>query len=163
MQQNLDALLEEVEKTLAERNFAVFRGLAREFEVRAQVAWDTDSRPDFREFLKVAETLGVRLVVLHRQTLDAAMIESTLERIELADLPLNERRDYERQIERLRAFDGFACSIQLSFDFDGITYLYELSTPWYTELLDIADEIDASVEARMMPGPDGPMDYYSQN
>ncbi len=82
----------------------------------------------------------------------------------MAEVPAAERREYQRDLERLRGYDGFSCSLQLSFDYNGLTYLYELFTPWYTELLDIAEEIDAAIEEHARQSQQGPIGgYYSQN
>ena len=161
MRQDIDLLLEEVERALAERQFTIFRGQQRGPELRPQLEWDVESHPDFREFLAVAEAIGVRLVVLHLDKLDTGFVESTLERLEQSELPAAQRRQYQRDIERLRAYEGFACSLQISFDYDGLTYLYEVYTMWYSELLDIADDIDAALEDQALNPPDGP--FFSQN
>jgi hypothetical protein len=161
MRQDLELLLEEVERTLAARHFTVFRGLARGLEMRPQLEWDTETHPDFKDFLAVAEAIGVRLVVLNREKLDALMLEETLDRLTQTSIESNERRQMQRDIERIRAYEGFACSLQVSFDYDGLTYLYQVHTTWYAELLDLADDIDASIEEQMHPPPEGP--YFSQN
>ena len=165
MRQDLDTVLEEVERTLKAKNFTIFRGHSRGFDSRPQVEWDVENRPDFREFLDVAEALSVRLIVVQQSKLEPEMIESALERLELAEVPTSERREYERDIERLRAYVGFSCSLQLSFDHNGLTYLYELYTPWYSELLDIAEEIDTAIdEQTRQSSQGGPIGgYYSQN
>ena len=164
MRQDLDTLLEEVEKTLKAKSFTVFRGQSRGLDTRPQVEWDVEARPDFHEFLTVAESLGVRLIVVQQSKLDPELIETALERLEVAEVPANERREYQRDLERLRGYDGFSCSLQLSFDYNGLTYLYELFTPWYTELLDIAEELDAAIEEHVRQSQQGPIGgYYSQN
>jgi hypothetical protein len=165
MRQDLDTLFEEVERTLKAKNFTVFRGTSRGFDTRPQVEWDVENRPEFREFLEVAETLGVRLIVVQRSKLEGEMIESALERMDVADVPPSERREYERDLERLKGYVGFSCSLQLSFDYNGLTYLYDLYTPWYAELLDIADEIDSALDDHARQSSQGGSmgGYYSQN
>ena len=165
MRQDLDTLFEEVERTLKAKKFTIFRGHSRGIDTRPQVEWDVDTHPDFREFLAVAETLGVPLVVLQQSKLEVEMIDTALERMEMTDITPNDRRDYERDLERLRAYVGFSCSLQLSFDYNALTYIYDLYTPWYAELLDIADEIDSSLDDQARQSPQGgPMGgYYSQN
>jgi hypothetical protein len=166
MRQDLDTLFEEVERTLKAKNFTIFRGNSRGFDTRPQVEWDVDNRPDFREFVDVAEALGIKLIVVQRSKLEAEMIESATERMEMADLPPGDRREYDRDLERLKGYVGFSCSLQLSFDYNGLTYLYDLYTPWYAELLDIADEIDSALDDHArQSSPGGPLGggYYSQN
>jgi hypothetical protein len=163
MRQDLDVLREEMEAELAARKFTVFHGYAREIEGRPHVEWSVELRPDFREFVAVAANLGVRLVVLHVNTLSESMVEAAMERLELSQMAVDSRRECQRTLERLRAYEGFVGLLQLSFDSEATTYVYEVSAPWYAELVEVAEDIDAAIESTPTEGHNPLGGYYSQN
>jgi hypothetical protein len=165
MRQDLDTLCSEIEKELAGRSFAVFRGHHRALENRPQVDWDVVKWPDFLEFLGCAEKLGVRLLVFSNQKLTEQLLDQARERLDGADLAREEHREFGRTFSRLRAYEGFTSSIELSFDYEAITYIFHISTPWYDELLDMIDDLDDSIEqAALEDDGENPMGgYFSQN
>lgn len=165
MRQDLDTLCAEIEKDLATRPFAVFRGHHRALENRPQVDWDVAKWPDFREFLACAEKLGTRLLVFSNQKLTEHLLDQARERLDGADLSRDDYREFERTFSKLRAYEGFTSSLELSFDFESITYIFHISTPWYDELLDMIDDLDDAIEhAAAEEGGEGPMGgYFSQN
>ena len=72
------------------------------------------------------------------------------------------RREFERQLDHLRAYDGLVCAIELSFDYQGRVFLFDLHTDWYEELSDLLDEIE--VLAAGAGDDDTPMSgYFSKN
>lgn len=77
-------------------------------------------------------------------------------------MPRDDKRDLERRIRELSIYEGFICAIELSFDFEGRIYLFELQTEWYEEWHDILDQLEDA-------GPDGPEEaggyggFYSNN
>lgn len=165
MRQDLDTLCTEMEKDLISRSFAVFRGHHRAIENRSQVDWDVVKWPDFREFLACAEKLGVRLLVFSHQKLTEHLLDQARERLDSADLAREEFRDFERTFNKLRAYEGFTSSLELSFDFESITYIFHVSTTWYDELLDMIDDLDDAIEQTSVEEEgDGPMGgYFSRN
>jgi hypothetical protein len=165
MRQDLDTLCAEIEKELGGRSFAVFRGHHRALENRPQVDWDVVKWPDFREFLACAEKLGARLLVFSNQKLTEQLLDQARERLDGADLAREDYREFERTFSKLRAYEGFTSSIELSFDFEAITYIFHISTPWYDELLDMIDDLDDAIEqAALEDDGETPMGgYFSQN
>ena len=143
MRQALDALKTEIEKFLAAEIFVVFHGYSRLSSEVPVVHWDCDRHPDFRCFLQTASAAGVRMVVFHHREFSAEYIEDALERLEASEVAAEEHRGFERRIKDLKAYEGFTCAIELSFDHQSRVYAYNLRTDWYEDLLDILDEIDA--------------------
>ena len=70
-QTNLDTLKSDIDAHLKAKGFIVFRGHARGIVERPEVDWDAARHPDYREFLNVAEQLGVRLIVFHHREFTA--------------------------------------------------------------------------------------------
>jgi hypothetical protein len=165
MKLDLDRLKAEMEERLKARSFVVFRGHSRVASSTPFVYWDTAQYPDFRMFLDTAEQAGARLIVFNHRQFALDYIDDALERLEAAELPIDDQRPLERRLNALRAYEGFTCLLELSFDHQGRVYYFSLRTEWYEDLLDILDEIDASY-----PGPEEeeageePMGgYFSRN
>ena len=164
IRQDLDTLCAEVERDLATRSFAIFRGHHRALENRSQVDWDVIKSPDFHDYLACAERLGVRLLVFSHQKLTTQLLDQVRERIDTTDLSREDSRDFERTFKKLRGYEGFTSSLELSFDFEGITYIFHISTPWYDELLDMIEDLDDAIEHAAGDEDGGPMGgYFSQN
>lgn len=164
IRQDLDTLCAEVERDLAKRPFAIFRGHHRALENRSQVDWDVIKSPDFRDYLACAERLGIRLLVFSHQKLTSQLLDQVRERLDTADLSREDARDFERTLKKLRGYEGFTSSLELSFDFESITYIFHISTPWYDELLDMIEDLDDAIEQTGNEDDAGPMGgYFSQN
>jgi hypothetical protein len=162
-QNNLDTLKSEIDTYLNGNGFVVFRGHARGIIERPEVDWDTAKHPDYREFLSVANQLGIRLIIFHHREFTATVIDRTLEELQDSTYEFDDQRDLERRLRDLRVFEGFTCALELSFDYEGMTYFYEIRTEWYSELNNLLDELD------MLPDDEEDEDenplsgYYSKN
>ncbi|MBI5086105.1 MAG: hypothetical protein HZB13_16080 [Acidobacteria bacterium] len=111
------------------------------------VHWDTARQPDYHRFLECALQLGVRLLHFHSREYRAQHREEALSLLEEADMSREDKRALERRIKELAIYEGFTCAIELSFDFEGRIYIFEVQTEWYDEWHDILDELeDASPE-----------------
>jgi hypothetical protein len=144
MSTNLDLLKEEIQEALDADHFTVFHGHSRLLEGIPAVRWDVLRLPDFKPFLRTAKQLDVRLIVYHQQTFTAGHIDEAMEDLQEAELTREERRNLERRLNELRMYEGFTCAIEMSFDFEGRTYLFEMRSEWFDELSDLLDEIDAA-------------------
>ena len=161
-QKNLDTLQSDIDDHLKSKGFVVFRGQARGSLNRSEVEWDVERYPDFREFLNVADQLGIRLIVLHNRQFSSAVIDRTLEELEASGYEYEDQREIERKLRDLRVYDGFTCALELSFDLGGLTYIFEVRTPWYSDLNDLLDELDIMPEGE--DEDDDPLSgYYSKN
>ncbi len=142
MKHNLDALKTQIADYLSSRGFAVFHGQARTDEAHG-LYWDAANYPDFRGFLAVAEALGVKLIVFHHRVFTPAALDSAFEELEEADVPPEERLPLERRLRELRVYQGLTAVIELSFDYDGRTYFYEVESDWHRQFMDTLDEIES--------------------
>ena len=163
MSQNLDELKIEVLKHLETEGFVVFHGYSRVAESDSFVAWDSDRLPDYRAFLGAAKKAGVVLVVYHFREFSATHIEDATDRLEECEFTAEERRTMERRLRDLHNFEGFTCALELSFDYQGRVYLFNVRAEWYDDYLDLVEELEAAI-------PDGDEDeddsmggYYSRN
>lgn len=164
MNLNLDTLKDEILEYLDAGGFVIFRGYSRLGDTDSFVAWDSDHYPDFRMFLNAAKTAGVRLIVYHAREFSVAHVEDGLERLEASELSRDEQRSLERRLREMRSYDGFTCAIELSFDYQGRVYLFNLRSDWYEEYLDVLEEIDAAIPDEEEEEDGGSMGgYFSRN
>jgi hypothetical protein len=163
MKANLDTLKDEVEKYLVEQGFNVYCGQSRMLDSLPIVYWDCDREPDFRKYLSVARIAEAKLIVFHHEEFTPDNVDDALDRLEAAGLPIEESRSLERRLKELRAYEGFTCALELSFDYEGRIYVFDRTTEWYDELSDILEEIDMFNvdEDEDDEGPIG--GYFSQN
>jgi hypothetical protein len=170
MKQDLNALKTEIEQAIVAKGLVLFRGLGRGDEaLSAIIHWDTERYPAYEDYLAAAAALDSKIVVLHDLAFSGDQIDETAENLESLDLPRDEYRDYERRLARLREYAGFTCLIELSFEHNADTYVFELIAPWYRDFLDLDDEIDALAgpsfddddDDEEDPGPLG--GFYSKN
>lgn len=159
---NLDALKDEILDCLNGEGFVVFHGYSRLAETDSFVTWDTGRHPDFRMFLEASKKAEVKLIVYHERVFSRELLEDTADRLEAANFTGEERRSVERRLREFRPYEGFTCALELSFDYQGRVYLFNLSADWYMEYLDLVDEIDAAAEDE--PEEDESLGgYYSSN
>lgn len=158
---DLETLRTEVQAYLDELGVAVFYGYHRMPDTLNQVAWDTETRPDFREFLSAAQQAGAKLFVFHHQAFSLDQIDEALDELEESDFTRDEKRNFESRLRQLRAYEGFTCSLELSFSVDGLTYVFELHTEWYDALAEILAELDAAKEGEAED--DGTLGGYFSN
>jgi hypothetical protein len=163
MNLNLDELKNEVLEYMESEGFVVFHGYSRLAEADSFVAWDTDRLPQYRSFLGAAKKAGVKMIVYHFREFAPAHLEDAEERLEEGDLPTEERRNIERRLRELHSYEGFTCALELSFDYEGRVYLFNLRAEWYDDYLDLVEELDASLPDDDEDEDDSMGGYYSRN
>jgi hypothetical protein len=141
MKPNLDTLKTEIEQYLEESGLAVFYGYSRALESMPAIYWDCDQYPDYKLFIKAAQTAGAKLIVFHQREFSAEQVDDAIEQLAGCDMPREEYHELERRLNDMRIYDGFVCAVELSFDHEGRVFLFDLRTEWYEELSDILDEI----------------------
>jgi len=142
MKQNLEGLKAEIELHLEQAGMAVFYGHARALDSPQTVFWDCRAHPDYREFIQAAKAADVRLVVFYQREFAVDQIEDALEQLAECGLPREDYRDFERRLKETRAYDGFVCEIELSFNHQGSVFVFDLRTDWYQELTEVLQEIE---------------------
>lgn len=162
---NLDTLKGEIENYLEEQGFTIFRGFPRMLDTLPLVYWDCDRYPDYKAFLTTAKAAAVPLIVYHQHEFSAEQVDDALERLQESELPRDEQRSMERRLKELRVYEGFTCALELSFDFQGRIYIFDLRTEWYDELTDLLDELHMlGAPGEEDDNDDTPMSgYFSQN
>ena len=164
MKPNLDELKTEIPEQIEGRGLTVFPGFSRMMDQMPIVFWDSDKSPDYKAFLDAACEIGVKVVVFHNREFGAEIVEDALERLEHATLPREEQRAYDRRLREMRVYDGFTCAIELSFDNDGIAYMFEVRTEWFDEMNHILDDIESSIADDDEDADEGPIGgYFSKN
>lgn len=152
----------EIQAYLESKGLAVFHGFPRVFDHIPAVYWNTDDHADYREFLATAEAAGVKLITLYANEFDESLIDDALERMDSPTMSRDERRGIEKRLRELRAFSGFTCQIELSFDLAPRVYVFDLRTEWFEELNDLLHLIDDTFDEED-PTEDPPGGYFSQN
>ena len=164
MRHDLDTLKNEIDAAFAGGNFVVFHGLGRE-DATPPVRWDVEHYPDPKAFLDAATKAGVKMIVFHHREFQRGTVEETLDDLQTADLPREDQRDLERRLRKLSDYEGFTCTIELSFQSEGVVYMYETAAPWFDEFISIFDQIQDYLDAGEDEGgaEPGPLGYFSKN
>jgi hypothetical protein len=164
MRPNLDTLHREIQQHLESRGMAVFRSYPRadlDSSQTGAVYWDSENHPDYREFVEAAWAAGVRMVTLYAREFTSDMLENALTQLSDTELERDERRVLDARLNEMRAYEGFTCQIELSFDHAQRTYVFDVRTEWFDELNDLADRIEESYQDE---GDENPLSgYYSNN
>ncbi|MGC2658618.1 MAG: hypothetical protein WA324_11735 [Bryobacteraceae bacterium] len=161
---DLESLKAEMQAYLQHEGIIVFHGYSRSLDSPAQVFWDVDNHPDFREFLDVGRRAGAKMVIFCHRAFSLDAIDEALDHIEESDLPREEKRNFENRLRELQAYEGFTCALELSFDLGERVYVFELRTEWFEALNDLLSEIDAATEETEDDQDHGPISgYFSKN
>lgn len=158
---DLETLRTEIQTYLDELGMPVFYGYPQMTDALNQISWDTQTHPDFKEFVGAARNAGAKLIVFHHEALSLDQIDEALERLEDSEFTREEKRNYETRLRQLQAYEGFTCRLELSFALDGRIYLFELHTEWYDGLNDVLAELEAAAEEESEDGALG--GYFSNN
>jgi hypothetical protein len=163
MATDLETLRTEIEGYLEESGIPIFRGYRRVMDSPAQVYWDTEKHADFREFVEAGRRAGAKLIVFAQEAFSLDEIDEALDQLEDSGLAREEKHTFEKRLRELQAYEGFTCSLELSFDLEGRAYLFELRTAWYQTLRDILAELEISAEQEE-DEDEGPIPgYFSRN
>jgi len=142
MDLNLDALNDEILRFLEASEFAIFRGQPGALDDLAAVTWDSERFPDYRMFLDAAHRSGERVIIFITAAFEEEDIADVEADVELSGLDREQVRTIEQRLKRFRAYLGKTCFIQIAFDHRGRLYVYEMQPDWYSEYLELTDELD---------------------
>lgn len=163
MAQDLETLRADIQAYFDDSGLAVFHGYDRAIDTMDHVAWDTVRYPDFRDFLSAGQKAGATLFVFHQEAFSLDRVDEALDQLEESDFTREEKRNYEIRLRQLQPYDGFTCSLELSFSLEGRLYVYEAHTDWYQALNEILSELETTFEEEEDEG-DGPIaGYFSKN
>lgn len=160
---DLETLSKEILSHLTKSGTSVFHAGHRAVDPLNQIYWDVDGHPDYRAFLAVARQAGAKLINFYQQTLAVEQIDEALDELEDSDLPVDDKRQYANRLKQLREYEGFTCSIELSFALENRIYVFEQHTEWYEALTDILAELDAAEEEDGSTDDDGSFGGYFSN
>ena len=169
MSTDLDKLKKQLPAEIESRGFVVFHGQSRADLDTGVVFWDTNQQPNYSDFLDCAHKLNVKVIVLNSRALEKAAVDDVQEELDAFEIPREERRDLERRLKALRPYCGFTGTVELSFDFNGAIYLFELRSEFMNELLAVMNELDNGLfppaggygDDEPDPGPGG--SFFSRN
>lgn len=165
MHQELDSLKAEVDRLLAESGLAVFHCDPRfEDSLPSAILWDALHYPEPASFIKSAKAIDVKLICYHHRDVSSDFIDRLVSDLDETDFPREIKREYERELRKLKAYEGFTSYVELSYDFAGETYFFISSATWYRRLLEIMSEIDGAFEEDEDDEPSPPMSgFFSKN
>lgn len=152
---DLDKLRTAAVDHINELGMVVYHGVTRITDEGRIMMWDTKQHPDFKEFLASAAKLDIKLIVMHVRELSQELLDDLRDELEDSTLATVERREAEKRLKALRPYVGFTSTIELSFDFNGTTYLFETHSEFMEEVLSIMSEIDMSLDPAEDTNPFG--------
>jgi hypothetical protein len=162
MAQDLERLRADIQAYLEDAGLPVFHGHHHAIDTSDHVSWDARQYPDFREFLTAGQKAGAKLFVFHHEAFSLDRVDEALDQLEETDFTREEKRNYETRLRQLQAYDGFTCSVELSFVLEGRVYVFEMHTEWYDALNEILAELEATFEDE--DESEGPIaGYFSNN
>lgn len=142
---------------------AVFYGYSRPLDAGPVVYWDCEQYSDYRLFVQSARAAGAKIIVFHQREFFSDQVEDAIERLNAAELPPQESRQFDERLSELRSHAGSVCAIELSFDHQGRVFLFDLRTDWFEEFSDLLDEIQL-LTTESSDGNDSPISgYFSRN
>lgn len=107
----------------------------------SSVMWDAEENPDsWKDFVEVAKASGATFLTMSDFVLGQEDLEYLVERLRASRYVNPEDLEEARW---LRAYLGRTGFVQLGWPFQGILFIYEISSDWYERyqrLLDLADE-----------------------
>jgi hypothetical protein len=142
MKPNLDTLKGEIEEHLETEGFSIFHGYSRLMDTQPLVFWDTERYPDYKLFVKSAKAAGAKIMIVNQREFSSDVIDDAVEQLAVSELPSEEQRNIERRLKEMRVYEGFTCSLEVSFDYQGRVYLFDIQTEWYEELTNILDDLE---------------------
>jgi hypothetical protein len=160
---DLETLRTEILEHLYTSGIGIFHASHRALDPLNQIFWDVERHPDYRAFVGVAKHAGAKLIHFHHQALSVEQIDEALDDLEDSDYSREEKRQYENRLRQLREYEGFTCSVELSFCLDNKTYVFEVHTEWYESLNDILAELEAASEEEEDEEDSGLGGYFSNN
>ena len=161
---DLERLRTEMQAYLEESGVPVFYGRHGMLDTLNQVSWDVETHPDFREFISAGRKAGARLMVFNHRAFSLDQVDEALDQLDDADLTREEKRNFETRLRQLRAYEGFTCALELSFNIENQVFTFELYTDWYQALNETLAELEALSPEQEEDGEQDTLGgYFSKN
>jgi hypothetical protein len=114
--------------------------------------------------VQTARTAGAKIIILNQREFSSDIIDDALEQLEVSDLPVDDQRTIERRLKEMRVYEGFTCSLELSFDYEGRIFLFDLQTDWYEDFSTLIEDLDFFDTDEEEDDDEGPISgYFSKN
>ena len=113
--------------------------------------------------VEAARQAGAHLLIFNHHAFSMDRIDEALDQLEDADLTREEKRNYELRLKQLQPYEGFTCSVELSFTLEGTLYSFESHTDWYESFTDTVNELETFVEDQDVEEDDSLGGYFSKN
>jgi hypothetical protein len=105
------------------------------------VMWDAGENADsWKDFVEVAKASGAAFVTMNDFVLDREDLDFLVERLRYSTYTTPEDLEESRW---LRSYEGKTGFVQLGWPYQGLMFLFEVSTEWYERyqrLMDLAEE-----------------------
>lgn len=165
MKLNLDALKTEIQEYLEGEGFSIFHGFSRMMQSQSLVLWDSERYPDYKPFVQTAKTAGAKIMILNEREFSSDIVDDALEQLEVSDLPMEDQRTIERRLKEMRVYEGFTCSLELSYDYQGRIFLFDLQTDWYEDFSSLLEDLEFfEADDQDVDENEGPIGgYFSKN
>jgi len=128
--------------------FSIFFGHVESI-LNIRVVWNRDGG-DVKEFLKVAKSEGVRLIIMDWHRLSDNLIDEYLVNTDGITDAVERREASGRndEVKTYKRYVGEVGTISVSWIKDGVKYLYIESTDWWTSFMYLIEESDREMEKR---------------
>lgn len=144
MQDDLTSLKDDMTAFIVGHGLRRFHGYVSE-DVPS-VMWDySDNQDAWKDLVELAKASGSPFVTMSDVILEKEELDLLVERLNSAAYPDDEDMEEARW---LRSFVGKTGFIQVGLPYQGLMFLYEVSTDWYDRyqrLVDLAEEIGGFV------------------
>jgi hypothetical protein len=139
LMQDLSSLKDDMTAFIGGQGMRRFRAYVPE-EMHS-VMWDTADNPDsWKDFVELAKASSAPFLIMNDSVLQRDELDYLAER--LRNLPFSNDEDLE-EARMLRTYVGKTGFLQLGWPYQGVMFLYEVSTDWYDRyqrLLDMSDD-----------------------
>ncbi len=159
---DLESLHADIEGFLEQSNLVAFYGFTVPSET-SSVYWDIKRAPDFRDYLKVAERAGAKIIVVNREQFLLDEIDDVRDQLEDSSLSREEKRSLEHRIQELQRYEGFTARVELSFILESRRYVFSMEAEWFRIWDEILLEIDSATEDSQDLDDGSMSGYFSAN
>lgn len=139
MTDDLSSLKDDMKAFIEGHGMRRFRGYVGD-EVPT-IEWEEDGNPEsWKDFVEMAKAAGAPFLTVNDEVLDREDLDFLIERLRNSNYPNDEDIEEARW---LRTYIGKTGYIQLGYPFQGLMFVFEISTDWYDRyqrLVDVADE-----------------------